>query len=205
MVTLLDRPSRVRTDSAGRFFILGAPAGSQTLELRAIGFAPARRVLSLRGNAVATVDLMLDRAAQNLATVRVLGNRARSRVSRNGFDDRRRSAAGWAMDAEEIARTGAIYAGDLLRKAPGLAPQYNRRGERTYTMRGGWQGGRCAPTYYLDGMRWYAMTGPAIVELDHFITTHELYGIEVYAGGASTPAQFDVGNGCGVVLFWTKR
>ena len=36
-----------------------------------------------------------------------------------------------------------------------------------------------------------------------YLTKHELYGIEVYGGGAGTP--IDVDSECGVVVFWTKR
>jgi hypothetical protein len=112
---------------------------------------------------------------------------------------------GWTMDAEAIGRTGAIYVGDLLRHAPGLAMQYTRRGERSFTMRGGWDGNRCTPSFYLDGMRWLPMGAPAIVEIERFVSTHELYGIEVYRSLGTIPVQFDDGRGCGAVVFWTKR
>jgi hypothetical protein len=204
-VSMLDRPGSVRSDADGRFTLVGVPAGSQTVELRAIGFAPTRRTVSLRSGATEILTFTLDRSATTLAEVRIMGTRSRAAISRSGFEERRRSAAGWSIDADEIAKIGAIFVGDLLRRAPGMVPQYNARGERNYTMRSTAAGDRCTPTYFVDGVRWFAMTGPAIVELDRYLTTHELYGIEVYGGGASTPIQFDTGSGCGAVVFWTKR
>ena len=204
IVQLLDRPGTVRTDSAGQFALSDLPAGSQILDVRAIGFAPSRHTIALRSGPANAAEIRLDRATQALAPVRVLGKAASARGARTGFDERRRTGAGWHISGDEIARTGAIYAGDLLRRAPGMAAQYNARGERTYVMRGGY-GGRCVPTYYVDGMRWFALSQGAITEIDRFLTTQEVYGIEVYAGGASTPSAFDSGTGCGVVLIWTKR
>ena len=204
-VSVLDRPGSARSDADGRFTLIGVPAGSQTIELRALGFAPTRRTVSLRSGATETLGFTLDRSATTLAEVRIMGTRSRPAISRSGFEDRRRSAAGWSVDADEISKIGAIYVGDLLRRAPGMMAQYNARGERSYTMRSMATGDRCTPTYFVDGVRWFSMTSPAIVELDRYLTTHELYGIEVYGGGASTPIQFDVGSGCGVVVFWTKR
>jgi TonB-dependent receptor-like protein len=108
------------------------------------------------------------------------------------------------MNAAEIAHRSGIYLGDVLRMAPGIMASYTPRG-RIFTMRSNWGGDRCSPTYYLDGMRWYALDQNPILELERYIQLHDLAAVEVYAGGASTPAQFDGGNGCGAVVFWTKQ
>jgi hypothetical protein len=202
-VGVLDLYRTVVTDSGGRFTLGGIPAGTQTIELRAIGFAPARKAVALRTSTVTDTIVQLDRAAQTLASVRVLGDRSRSR-SFSGFEDRRRRGVGFFMDAEEIAKKSGIYLGDVLRFAPGMFPNYTSRG-RTFTMRSMASGDRCSPAYFLDGIRWYALEGSPILELERFIPLQDLAAVEVYSGGASTPAQFDTGSGCGAVVFWTKR
>jgi len=203
-VGLLDRPGTVATDADGRFTLGGVPAGTQTMEVRAIGFALARRVVALRSGAPTETVVSLDRAAQSLATVRVLGDRSSSRYSRTGFEDRMRRSMGWFMTGDEIERKSGIYLGDVLRYAPGLIPNYTRAG-RAYKMRANWGGEHCTPTYYLDGVRWIPLDKDPILELERFISLRDVYGMEVYGGQAGTPAQFDVGSGCGAVVIWTKR
>jgi len=203
-VGLLDRATVALTNAEGRFTLADVPSGTQTLELRAIGFAPLRQTVVLRANAPADVQPTLLRAAQTLASVRVLGNRSDARLARFGFDQRRKVGLGFFMNADEIEKKSGIYLGDVLRFAPGIASLYTPRG-RIFTMRSNWGGDRCMPNYFLDGMRWFALEGSPILELERFIQLHDLAAVEVYSGGATTPAQFDTGNGCGSVVFWTKQ
>jgi hypothetical protein len=107
------------------------------------------------------------------------------------------------MDADEIAKKNGIYLGDVLRYAPGVTPQYTSRG-RIFTMRSTANGDRCLPNYFLDGHRWFALEGSPILELERFMTLNAIDGVEVYRSGAGMPMQFDTGNGCGSVVFWTK-
>ena len=46
-VALFGFPVSVRTDASGVFRLTGVPAGSQTIEVRAVGFAPQRRTVDL--------------------------------------------------------------------------------------------------------------------------------------------------------------
>ena len=63
-----------------------------------------------------------------------------------------------------------------------------------------WAAGQSA-----DEMRWYALDQNPILELERYIQLHDLGPVEVYACGASTPAQFDGGNGCRAEVFRTKQ
>jgi len=200
-VSVLDRRGDVTTDGDGRFVLSGIPAGTQTLELRAIGYAPTRKAIVVRSGSATETTVALDKAAQTLAQVRVLGGRY---LNNSGFDDRRRRSLGWFLTADEIEKQGGIALGDVLRSAPGLVPNYTSRG-RTFTMRSLALGGRCTPAYYLDGLRWYPLDENPIIELEKFVSLHDVAGVEVYTGGAATPAQFDPNTGCGAVVFWTKH
>jgi hypothetical protein len=203
-VGLLDRRGTVTTDGEGRFSLGGVPAGTQTLEVRAIGYAPNRRAVVLRSGAATETSVSLDRAAQRLESVRILGKAGSRYLANNGFDDRRRQSLGWFMDADEIAKRGGIYLGDVLRAAPGLIATYSMRG-RTFTMRPMAAGGRCTPAYYLDGLRWFPLDQDPIIELEKFVPLRDLVAVEVYAGGSKAPVQFDPNTGCGAVVFWTKH
>jgi hypothetical protein len=86
-LSVLDRAGRVVTSPDGQFAMTGLPPGTQSIEIRAIGFAPVRRSVVLRAGAPTEVTFRLDRAAQQLAAVKVYGssvsrylNRAGSRI-----------------------------------------------------------------------------------------------------------------------------
>lgn len=111
---------------------------------------------------------------------------------------------GYFIDADEIRQRGGIYLGDALRAVPGPIPVYTAKG-RTFAMRPMGSGDRCTPTYYLDGIRWYALDGNPILELERFIPLPDLDAVEVYTSSGATPSQFDGGKGCGSIVFWTKR
>jgi len=203
-VGLLDQAATVLTDPAGRFTLSGVAAGTQTVEIRALGYQPVRRAVALRSSAPTDLEpTTLDRAAQTLSSIRVTGSRRDGRLSKFGFEDRRRRTNGFFMNAEEIAKKSGIYLGDVLRFAPGVTPEYTRNG-RTFTMRSTVNGDRCSPTYYLDGTRWFPLDGLSIIELERFMTLNDVAAVEVYSSGAGMPMQFDTGNGCSSVVFWTK-
>lgn len=203
-VGLLDRGIFAVSNNEGRFNLAGVPAGTQTLEIRAIGFAPLRQAVTLKSGAPTDVSPKLMRAAQQLANISVKGQRKDARLTKFGFEERRRQGVGFFVDADEIKRKSGIYASDVLRYAPGMAPAYTSKG-RVFTMRSVYDGNRCSPTYFLDGSRWFPLDGDPVLELDRFIQLNDLYAVEVYSGNAKTPAQFDGGRGCGSVVFWTKQ
>jgi hypothetical protein len=127
----------------------------------------------LRSSAATETAVSLDRAAQRLESVRILGKADSRCLANSGFDDRRRGSLGWFMDADEISKQSGIYLGDVLRSAPGVIPSYSTRG-RTFTMRPMAGGGRCTPAYYLDGIRWYSFDQDPILELKRFVPLRDL-------------------------------
>ena len=203
-VGLLDNGASVLTNDAGQFALAGVPAGTQTLELRAIGYQPLRRSVTLKSSGSTDVDTTrLDRAAQQLASIKVTGMRKDGRLTKFGFEERRRRTGGFFLDAEEIAKKSGIYLGDVLRFAPGVVANYTPKG-RIFTMRSTSTGDRCSPNYFLDGHRWFALEGSPILELERFMSLNDLAAVEVYTSNGGMPMQFDTGNGCGSVVFWTK-
>ena len=203
-VGLLDNGVSTLSGPDGRFALVGAVAGTQTLEVRALGYQPVKRAVVIKTKSATDIATStLDRAGQKLASIRVTGKRADGRMTRFGFEERRRTTGGFFMNADEIAKKSGIYLGDVLRYAPGVMAQYTPKG-RIYTMRSTATGDRCLPTYFLDGHRWFALDGSPILELERFMTLNEIAGVEVYRSGAGMPMRFDTGTGCGAVVFWTK-
>ena len=203
-VGVLDNGTSVLSNEDGQFSLVGVPAGTQTLELRAIGYQPLRKAVTMKSSGTTDVDTTrLDRAAQQMASIKITGARKDGRLTRFGFEDRRRSTGGFFMNADEIQKKSGMYLGDVLRFAPGVMANYTSKG-RTFTMRSTSTGDRCSPNYFLDGHRWFALEGSPILELERFMTLNDLAAVEVYRSSGGMPMQFDTGNGCGSVVFWTK-
>ena len=177
-----------RTEESGTFQLGGLPSGTQTVEVRAIGFEPKRVSVDLTREHLTTVDVVLDRPVQTLDAVKVYG-KGNSAMA----EFQRRLKAGWGhfLTPGDIARRGAFQASDLFRTIPGVRVAPGRGFGSTILVRG------CRPTVYLNGMR---MDDEAASDIDMLVTPSELTAVEVYTA-ASRPAEF-FGNSCGSVVLW---
>ena len=177
-----------RTEESGTFQLGGLPSGTQTVEVRAIGFEPKRVSVDLTRERLTTVDVVLDRPVQTLDAVKVYGKGNAAMV-----EFQRRLKAGWGhiLTPADIARRGAFQATDLFRTIPGVRVAQGRGFSSTILVRG------CRPTVYLNGMR---MDDDAASDIDMLVTPTELTAVEVYTA-ASRPAEF-FGNSCGSVVLW---
>jgi Carboxypeptidase regulatory-like domain/TonB-dependent Receptor Plug Domain len=207
-VSVLGIAQSARTDANGVARLIGIPAGSVTLQTRALGFAPASRIVALRTNAARDVDVVLDRNAVILATMKIVG-RAPGR-DRVGLNDRMRSGMGHYLTRDQFQKDAPFDLGDVLRRMPGLWREYVR-GNAIYTMRGstslavlGSGGNRCRPTFFLDGMPLFGIDDSYFGAPEHYILADEVEAVEVYSGLGTIPAQFDRHNGCGSILVWTR-
>ena len=181
------------TDARGMFALDALPAGTSTLEARAVGFTPRRQPVDLENDRAATATVTLDPLPPVLDTVAVRGRAGGSELAR--FEERMRRGAGRFMTSEEIERRNAVQASDLLRTMPGVQiTPVGTRGARV-TLRG------CTPTVYIDRM---AVQGAA-ADLNAVIQATEIAAIEVYNSSADTPADFQrPGSSCGTMIIWTK-
>jgi hypothetical protein len=177
-----------RTEETGTFQLGGLPSGTQTVEVRAIGFEPKRVAVDLTRDRLTTLDVLLDHPVQTLDAVRVYG-KGNSAMA----EFQRRLKAGWGhiLTPADIARRGAFQATDLFRTMPGVRVAQGRGFSSTVLVRG------CRPTVYLNGMR---MDEDAASDIDMLVRPSELTAVEVYTA-ANRPAEF-FGNGCGSIVLW---
>jgi outer membrane receptor for ferrienterochelin and colicins len=68
-VGILGAPALVRTDSLGRFTLASRATGEVTVRIRAIGHAPAQRVIALRAGVTDTLNVVLAASASMLNTI----------------------------------------------------------------------------------------------------------------------------------------
>jgi len=177
-----------RTAETGTFQLGGLPSGTQTVEVRAIGFEPKRVAVDLTRERLTTLDVVLDHPVQTLDAVKIYG-KGNSAMA----EFQRRLKAGWGhiLTPADIARRGAFQATDLFRTMPGVRVAHGRGFSNTVLVRG------CKPTVYLNGMR---MDDDAASDIDMLVSPSELTAVEVYTA-ASRPAEF-FGNDCGSVVLW---
>ena len=178
-----------RTGDSGTFSLAGLPSGTQTVEVRAIGFEPKRVAVDLSKDRPKTLDVVLDRRVQTLDAVTVYG---RGNAAMAAFQHRLKNGFGHILTPADIAKRNAIQTTDLLRTMPGVHVAPTRGFGNAILLRGG-----CLPTVYLNGMR---MDDSAATEIDALAPPSEVTAIEVY-NTAGRPAEF-WGNNCGSVVLW---
>ncbi|MGE3618152.1 MAG: carboxypeptidase regulatory-like domain-containing protein, partial [Gemmatimonadales bacterium] len=189
-----------RTDEQGRYRLADLPAGSHTIEARAIGFERRRLGIELRPGDTTGADLTLARLAVTLPELNDT-----ELAGQGGFDERRRRAVGgYFMSSEDIARFGTVRVEDLFRHVPGMRVEpVGVNDYRILSYRGQGISAVCEPTVFIDDV--YIPLDPAS-GLALPLAPEEVHGIEVYQGPGSAPLQYrNRGEACGVILIWTRR
>ncbi|MDB4905501.1 MAG: hypothetical protein JWO05_285 [Gemmatimonadetes bacterium] len=190
----------MRTDTTGHFSIGEAPAGTQRLEARAIGYVIERRTVELAANTPADFDVLLPSRKSVLDTIKVVAQRIYDRDF-SGFEERRRGTTnGKFVTASDIDRLRPNYITDLLRGVSGARIE-SHGGSKMVSFRGVW--GRCSPPVWLDGTR---VPLDETFELDMAAVPEQLRAVEIYPAGAFLPPQFMWGsNECGAIVLWSKK
>jgi hypothetical protein len=214
----LDGVATVMAESDGTFALPHVLPGTRTLEIRRLGYAARRLVLTVRAGMPLHVSVTLDALASELAPVDV---QAVEPIRRDltGFLERRERGFGHHVTRSEFVRWNPTTATDVLRRIPGVRvrpnPEYGWGGDsgipdrRRYvveTSRGGaitynpLAGPECPVMYFVDGI----MVGNARdSDIDSFLAIHQVEAIESYVG-VQVPVTFQhPAARCGVVAFWT--
>ncbi|HET7620515.1 MAG TPA: carboxypeptidase regulatory-like domain-containing protein [Gemmatimonadaceae bacterium] len=189
------------TGDDGTFTLAGLPSGTQSLEVRYVGYAPTRVAVDLASNQTRSVDVTLSERADVLDQVTVYGKAPKRRLDYTGFLERRKSAgSGRFITRADITEMRPVDLTDILRRVPGLrlVPtsyfDYTILSSRGATTN---PSGTCQPLIFVDGARLLDDTG-----LNGMIRPGDIAAIEVYAGPAGAPLQYSGGD-CGSILIWT--
>ena len=192
---------QTRADERGAFTLSGIPTGTRILDVRAVTYAPLSIPIDVvEGAAPLRIELVTTKSV--LDTVKVRANLA---VDRNleGFQLRRKhSGAGRFMTAEEIAQRNAIDAVDILRMMPGVrlardSENYDILVQRSMSS---FENPFCRVAVFVNGV---SLRDPTVNDLNGYLRTNQLLGIEMYEGGAA-PVEFSKRNGCGSLVIWTR-
>ena len=190
----------------GAFALVGLPAGTRTVEVRAIGFAPRRVAVDLAAGRDSRLDIPMGSAiVPTLGPVTVYGTAVPlSSTDRDFLQRQRTSAFGRFLTAADLLRLQPPTMTWALRQMPGLKLAPNGRlGSavigRTY--QNGYPAD-CPAQVVVDGLP----LEPGD-DVDQFVTPGRVAGVEVYIDQTYAPPQYSgpKTNGCSVVLLWTRR
>lgn len=202
LVTVVGLSRGARSDSAGRFMLGALPAGTLTLEARAIGHARGHVAVELAPGGRDSVAFSLSRLAVELPEVTVT---ARAAAERTGFEARRARGHGHFIGRADIQRRGTVRAEDLFKAVPGIKvePVGGTDYRIVSTRAGAGFNAVCVPVVFIDGFRVpldpeFGSSLPVLPE--------EIQGIEIYQNAGEAPPEFRVsGASCAVILVWTRR
>lgn len=187
------------THDDGTFELSGLPAGTQSLEVRYVGYVPKRVAVDLVSDRTRSVSVTLDQRIDALEQVTVYGKASKRRSDITGFLQRRRAGIGHFLTREDITKLGPFQFTDILRWVPGIELLAKSNFDYTIlaTRATGMLHHGCEPVIYMDGAR--IADG---VQINGVLRPADIAGIEIYAGPSETPPQYSDGN-CGSILIWT--
>jgi hypothetical protein len=195
---------RTVTNSTGNYALDSLPSGTQSLEVRAIGYSPRTMVVTLVVGAPPTGDVTMEQAVV-LPTVVTMG--AKSSKNLATFEAHKRSSAGGYFikpaRLEGYASLQPLHF--LVGGLPGVTV-LRPFGQWIATMqrRGASAGARpiqCTPQLYLNG----SMVAMSFDDLETAIDPDDLLGVEVYTKDVQIPSIYARSiRSCGLISIWTR-
>lgn len=201
---------RAVTDDRGMFRVEGVSAGSHRLVGRRIGLAPDSVTMTVTEGHTSDVRLTLRPSATELGAVDVVDSRVVP-ARLQGFEERRarNRNGGHFMTRVDIERIMPSTTSDLLRRfqgvkvvdSMGVSLAVSARGPKMTMVSGRPVPVQCVVRIGVDGSLkepYFAMNS---------IPQGDIHGIEVYAGAATIPPEFNGARrdaSCGLIMIWTR-
>jgi hypothetical protein len=184
------------TNDRGDFTLDSLPSGTQTVEVRKIGYAPNEAAVELSARTAAEKTITLDVA--ELAPVRIVAGAERV-MDDVGFNERKQRGSGTYLDGDRVRQNTRFS--EAMRSVPGLRVMPAGGGRNTITNARDASSG-CV-VVWVDNMRWREMS-PG--DLDDYVAPSEVHAVEVYSS-SNTPGQFQdaVQTSCATIVVWTTR
>jgi hypothetical protein len=191
------------TDSDGQFSLVALPPGTHTLEVRAVGFSPARQPVDIVQGAPGAAAIELTNLGITLDTVRVVAQHVFSSRREADIEQRLRKSLGHVVGAAEIEKWQPQVMTDLLRRIPGVQILPGKRSGEDVYMRGGQAilgSGMCRPDIRVDGS---LVVNDENFPINFIVNMDQIRAIEVYAHATLVPVEYQTTSGCGVIVIWT--
>jgi hypothetical protein len=198
--------SNAVTTAEGVFWLQAPKIGTYQIVAQRIGYATSvSRPVVLKLSEQIEVSLALDIAPIQLDPVTVKARSFYDLGMLTGFYERmslnEKRGIGRFITRDDIVERGPLDARGLFAVVPrvGVTNSVNRMPYVTFR---GATYNECHPRVYLNGA--LANRGERAY-IDELIRPDELEGVEIYQGLTDMPSEFYDGDGCGVILLWTRR
>jgi Carboxypeptidase regulatory-like domain len=199
-IALANSHIKTTTSDSGTFALRDLPAGSQTIQIRKVGFTAIDTALMLSSKSPVQFELRVHQAAVTLSAVNVKAEREAA-LERVGFEHRRKIGIGRYLTADDMHNRGGEYFSDAMRTVLGLSVRTTRSGRQVIVpSRGASMGGRGCVAYVIDRAPFYDRPPGSI---DDFLRPDDVIGVEVYQPSES-PADVVTAPNCVSVVIWTK-
>jgi hypothetical protein len=184
------------TNERGDFTLDSLPSGTQTVEVRKIGYAATDKTVELSTRSAASTTITLDVA--ELAPLKIVAGSEKV-LGDLGFAERKRRGLGHFIEGEDLARNAVSFS-DAMRGVAGLS--VTPAGNGRYTIGNARDPNGCVVTW-VDNVMWREMT-PG--DLNDYLAPSEVRAVEVYSS-STTPAQFQAPgqSSCAAIVVWTNR
>ena len=203
VVRVIGSGSQVRVSGDGAFAITDAGAGTQTIEARALGFRPYRRVVRLYSSRATETTLSLAVANVQLDTVRVVAGREVPWDVR-GIERRWRTGLGKFIDGATVRERTATRTTDALRRVAGVTVRQEPGADGQQIIMRSNTGVECLAILFVDGIP-IDVAGSGEITIDQLARPDMVAAIEVYSRPSMAPAEYlTMARDCGVVALWTK-
>lgn len=208
-VTISGTRLATATDSSGNFRVVGFPAGTRTLEVKMLGYAPLALPVEVLAGETLHLSLLLSAEPVVLKSVEVSADQVDPAL--RGFHARRARGTGRFFSHDEIVRMQPRVFTDVLRRVAGvqIQPGIERYGTGSVVQMGRNSGGMgtrvCPVEFFVNGTPFPSARDGNI---NHYIAPEEVVAVEVYAGASQVPQEFSSGmynTRCGVVVIWTRN
>jgi hypothetical protein len=198
-ITLQGQGRTVLSKANGDFVLDSLPSGTQSIEVRRLGYSVAEVPVELSANAATPATITMSDAVPLLETMRTEAA-ADNALSQVGFLERKKTGMGFFMDGKMINHESAAFS-DVMRMAPGLRIQPTGDG-RTNVITDSRSASNGCVNFYVDGTPWQTMQAG---DIDAYVRPSELVAVEVYHG-SETPAQYTTPgqSSCATIVAWTQ-
>jgi hypothetical protein len=186
------------TGPGGDFVLDSLPSGTQSVEVRKLGYGPTEKSVELTTAARASVTVTMN--DYELAPVRIEAARE-SALTDLGYTGRKKTGIGSFLDGDKI-RKEAPHFSDVVRTVPSLKISPGPDGTKNVIQSARDPNMGCVD-YIVDRSPFKELS-PG--DIDDYIQPNEIAAIEVY-NPSTTPSQFQTSGstGCMTVVIWTVR
>jgi CarboxypepD_reg-like domain len=186
------------TNEKGEFTLANLPSGTRNILARRLGYVAQTVAVDLNPRNPQRVTVKLPKFVPVMDPVLVTARRTAA-LDKVGFNQRKKSAFGYFLDADRISKMHPFYVSDILRMVPGLRIRYDALGQPVVTS--GRDLFNSCVAYFVDNLPFAEMT-PG--DINSFVNGGEVMAAEVYQPGTA-PAEYVRNNGnCTTIVLWTR-